>query len=56
LKKAAWLLTQGEYRINEICFLTGFNTPSYFSKCFKKQFGVLPKDFLKEEDKMPNET
>jgi ligand-binding sensor domain-containing protein/signal transduction histidine kinase/DNA-binding response OmpR family regulator len=51
LKKAALLLMQGDYRINEICFLTGFNTPSYFSKCFKKQFGVLPKDFLKEEEK-----
>lgn len=50
LKRAASLLAQGEYRINEICFLTGFNTPSYFSKCFKKQFGILPKDVLKPEE------
>ncbi len=47
LKKAARLLMQGEYRINEICYLVGFNTPSYFSKCFQKQFGQLPKDFIK---------
>jgi DNA-binding response OmpR family regulator len=47
LKKSAQLLMNGEYRINEICFLVGFNSPSYFSKCFQKQFGALPKDFTK---------
>ena len=46
LKKAAQLLKEGGYKINEICYMTGFNTPSYFTKCFQKQFGVLPKDFL----------
>jgi AraC-like DNA-binding protein len=25
--------------------MTGFNTPSYFSQCFKKEFGMLPSDF-----------
>lgn len=45
LKRAAQLLKEGEYRINEICYMVGFNSPSYFSKCFLKQFGVLPKDF-----------
>lgn len=47
LKKAAEYLQQGEYRINEVCFLVGFNSPSYFAKCFQKQFGVLPNDFAK---------
>lgn len=46
LKKAAQLLEEGKYRINEICFLTGFSSTSYFAKCFQKQYGVLPKDFL----------
>ncbi|WP_321518591.1 two-component regulator propeller domain-containing protein [uncultured Bacteroides sp.] len=46
LKKAAQLLKEGENRVNEICYLVGFNSPSYFSKCFQKQFGVLPKDFI----------
>jgi len=46
LKKAAQLLKNGDNRVNEICYLVGFNSPSYFSKCFQKQFGVLPKDFI----------
>ena len=46
LKRAAQLLKVGENRVNEICYMVGFNSPSYFSKCFLKQFGVLPKDFV----------
>ena len=45
LKKAAELLTTPTYRINEVCYLVGFNKPSYFSFLFKKQFGILPRDF-----------
>ncbi len=47
LKKASQLLNEGQYRINEIADIVGFSSPSYFSKCFHKQFGVLPKDFGK---------
>lgn len=45
LKKAAQLLKEGKYQINEVCYMVGFSSTSYFSKCFHKQFGVLPKDF-----------
>lgn len=45
LKRAAQLLKDSDSRINEVCYRVGFNSPSYFSKCFLKQFGVLPKDF-----------
>ena len=45
LKKASELLIENNYRINEICYMVGFNNPSYFAKCFQKQYGVLPKDF-----------
>ena len=43
----AQLIQSGEYRINEVCYIVGFNSSSYFAKCFQKQFGVLPKDFYK---------
>lgn len=45
LKKAAELLSEGKYRVNEVCYLVGFNNPSYFTKCFQKHFGKLPKDY-----------
>lgn len=47
LKYAAELLQQGRYKINEVCYMAGFNTPSYFAKCFQKQFGVLPNEYVK---------
>lgn len=53
LKKAADLLMKEDYRINEICYIVGFNSGSYFAKCFQKQFGVLPKDFIKSGDQQP---
>lgn len=44
LRKAAVLLSSGKYKVNEVCYMVGFNTPSYFAKCFHKQYGVLPSD------------
>lgn len=46
LKKAAELLNENRYRVNEVCYMVGFNNPSYFAKCFYKQFNVHPKDLL----------
>lgn len=45
LKNAALLLKEKNYKVNEICYMVGFSSPSYFSKCFHQQFGILPKDF-----------
>lgn len=46
LIKSAELLATGEYQIVEVCYMVGFNTPSYFSKCFFEHFGQLPKDYI----------
>lgn len=45
LKRATELLSENKYRVNEVCYMVGFNNPSYFAKCFQKQYNVLPKDF-----------
>jgi len=42
LERAMQLIKAGNTNINDVCYSVGFSTPSYFSKCFKKQFGVLP--------------
>ncbi|MCM1109601.1 MAG: response regulator [Clostridium sp.] len=45
LKKSAELIKEGKYRIGDICYMVGINSPSYFSKLFQKQFGMTPKAF-----------
>lgn len=45
LKRAAALLVEDNYPISEISDMVGFNSASYFSKCFQAQYGVLPKDY-----------
>ena len=42
LDKAREIVKKGQYTISEICFDTGFTSPSYFTKCFKKQYGIQP--------------
>jgi AraC-like DNA-binding protein len=48
LQRAYALLTSTTKTISEIAFEVGFNTPGYFSKCFKEQYGKLPMDLRKE--------
>ena len=48
LKRAMQLLTDSDLAVKEIMYMTGFNTASYFSKCFRKQFGLIPSEYLKQ--------
>ena len=34
--------------ISEVATQVGFNTPKYFSKCFKKEFGIFPKEYAEK--------
>lgn len=45
LQRAAELILSGEYSISEVADMTGFCTHSYFSAMFKKEFGVLPREY-----------
>lgn len=45
LKEAARLLVGEECTVSEVVSRTGFATPSYFTKCFKEAFGVLPMEY-----------
>lgn len=42
LDKAKELLRKKKYNITEVTLKTGFTSPSYFTKCFKTKFGLLP--------------
>jgi AraC-like DNA-binding protein len=47
LKKALELIESTSQNIAEIAFDTGFNSPSYFSKCFYEAYGILPSAYAK---------
>lgn len=44
MNKAAELIMNGA-RISEVAAQVGFTSSSYFAKCFKAQYGVLPKEY-----------
>lgn len=45
LERAKELLEQaGQVSVSEVSYSVGFSSPSYFSKCFKEYFGMLPKE------------
>ena len=46
LRKSVQLLLEGSLTINQVAFEVGFNSHSYFDKCFIKQYGVGPKEFV----------
>ena len=47
LDRAAGMLRRG-MRVSEVMMEVGFTSSSYFAKCFKNQFGVLPKAFVQQ--------
>lgn len=47
LKQALKLIEKNHDSITQVAFGTGFNNPSYFSKCFRERFGMLPSEYAK---------
>ena len=45
LHRAAAMLKSGDKSIADVAMLTGFSSPSYFSKCFQKEFGCKPSEY-----------
>ncbi len=51
LNEAITLLNKNICNVSEIAYLTGFSSPSYFSKCFQKRYGHLPSNYLPAKSK-----
>jgi YesN/AraC family two-component response regulator len=49
LQKAENLLSSGKLSVSEVMFQVGFTNHSYFSKCFKKEFGMNPREWVNKE-------
>ncbi|MCB0629651.1 MAG: response regulator [Saprospiraceae bacterium] len=49
LKRAKDLLLQNNISISEIAYKVGYDLPNSFSRAFKKEFGMSPKEFVSRE-------
>ena len=48
LKHGAKLLVTERLSISQTAYAVGFNDPKYFAKCFKNEYGMGPKAYVKE--------
>ncbi|MCG1035823.1 hybrid sensor histidine kinase/response regulator transcription factor [Polaribacter sargassicola] len=48
LKRAEQLLKKNSMYISEVAYMTGFNNQKYFSKCFSKEYGISPSEYIKQ--------
>jgi len=48
LKKAAELMAQYDLKMYEVCEQVGYNSQSYFSRSFQKQFGLTPSEYMQK--------
>lgn len=51
LKRAAQLFSEGHTGVSEVSYMVGFSSPGYFTKCFQKQFGMSPKEYIASADR-----
>lgn len=47
IKRAAIMLSQGRFTVQEVMYSVGFSDHSYFARCFRAEFGCTPSQFLK---------
>jgi signal transduction histidine kinase/ligand-binding sensor domain-containing protein/DNA-binding response OmpR family regulator len=51
LKRSLPLLLEGRLSINQVAYEVGFNSHSYFDKCFAKQYKMGPKEYINKKRK-----
>lgn len=47
LNRAYQILLTTDKSVSEVAYAVGFTTPSYFTKCFKEEYGMVPGDVRK---------
>lgn len=54
LARAASLIEKGGLNINEISYMVGFGDSKYFSACFKRKYGISPKEYGRKGKSKPD--
>lgn len=49
-KKAVELMESRQYTIAQVAYMSGFNSPSYFSTAFKQYYDCMPTEYLAKKD------
>jgi AraC-like DNA-binding protein len=48
LRKSLQLLQKQKGNISEVAYESGFNSPSYYARCFRKRYGIMPSGLVQE--------
>lgn len=50
LKRGKQLLSRGNVLVSQVAYEVGFNDPKKFTRYFKEEFGVLPSEYIKQQE------
>lgn len=50
LKRSKQLMSRGNVLISQVAYEVGFNDPKKFARYFKEEFGMLPSDYMKQQE------
>lgn len=48
MQKAAYIFQKEKLPVSEVSYRVGYSDPKYFSKCFTKEFGKTPTEFMRD--------
>ena len=54
MQRAEELIVKTRMNFSEIAFKVGFSDPKYFTKCFKKETGMTPRNIARNRSEQPN--
>lgn len=50
LKRGKQLLSRGNVLVSQVAYEVGFNDPKKFARYFKQEFGMLPSEYVKQQE------
>jgi len=54
VQQAKKILTSGDHTISEVAYGVGFKDPNYFTRIFKKEYGITPSEYVETQNDAPD--